>query len=340
MTLTPNARAYVAWGFVSIVWGTTYLSNAIGIQSIPPFLYAGIRFLLAGTLLLAFQRLRRNADPSFSFARQLFDPASLAGIAILGGGVGLAIWSQQWLPSGIAAVLVAATPVWMVLLDRLMPGGDRITLPSVLGMAFALAGVFLIARDQHDLSAGAEHAWAIGVLLLGGLGWSAGSIYTRHRRAPGGVLTTAAFQMLWAGAVLLLASLLTGERLTGPVAWPSVAALLYVVFVGSILAYGAYLYALRHLSTAFVSSYVFVNPVVALWLGALVLDERLSEHALLASVAILAGLALMRLPEGWLKRAAQRHRRRRLDRARRRRTTGENARSRPARSPEPTSSRV
>lgn len=294
-------RALLAWAAVSLIWGTTYLSNDIGIDTIPPFRYAATRFLLAGSLLLFATRLR-GAWTWAELPGLLLHPTALAGMLTLGIGVGLNIWSLQWLPSGLAALLVGVVPLWMVLIERWGFDGRPLVPVTVLGLLLGFGGIGLISWELGlGANASAPLKAVVGV-LGGGLSWAYGSVYTRHRASPAGLATTAGAQMLWAGALQLTISIVTGEAM-GDVALSSVIALGYALLVGSCIAYSAYIFALRHLPVAFVSTYVFVNPVVALWLGWLILAEPITPTIVLATVVILAGLALTRLPD-WRRHLA------------------------------------
>lgn len=292
---STRRRALLAWGAVSLIWGTTYLSNDIGIDSIPPFRYAAMRFLLAGVVLLGATRLR-GAWRWDNLPGIMVHPTSLAGMLTLGIGVGLNIWSLQWLPSGLAALLVGVVPLWMVLIERWRFGGRPLVPIIVVGLLLGFGGIGLIAWELGLGANASAPLKAIVGVLGGGLSWAYGSVYTRHRSSPAGLATTAGAQMLWAGALQLTVSLFLGEEVV-EVELPSIIALGYTLFIGSCIAYSAYIFALRHLPVAFVSTYVFVNPVVALWLGWLILAEPITPLIIVATVVILAGLALTRLPD-------------------------------------------
>jgi len=289
-----NVRAYVAWAAVCIIWGTTFLANGIGIQSMPPLLFGGFRYLTAGLILTGFLHFRKGGTPAPKVSFKL----GLAGIAILSLGVGVVIWSQQWIPSGFAALLVAATPFWLVLFEAASKGGERLSWRSILGLLCGFGGIIVIASEQPPGSFRTDYLWAIGAVLLSGLSWSAGSIYTRKNTPEDGGTHVAARQMLFGGVFLLAAGLLTGERIPATVEPRSIVAFVYLVLAGSIVAYVAYLYALRHLPVAFVSTYMYVNPVLALWLGHVILEEPLTTGIAVATMLILAGLLVMQSKPG------------------------------------------
>lgn len=274
----------------------------------PPLLFGGLRFLTAGVILEAFLRLRKYEAPPPRVPFRL----GLAGIAILSLGVGVVIWAQQWIPSGFAALLVAATPFWLVLLEARSKGGERPSRRSILGLFLGLFGVVAIALEQPAGSFRTDYLWAVGAVLVSGLSWSAGSIYTRKNTPEGGGTHVAARQMIFGGIFLLIAGLMAGERFPDAVELYSFAAFLYLVFTGSIIAYVAYLYALKNLPVAFVSTYMYVNPVLALWLGHLILDEPLTAGIAMATVLILAGLVIMRTKS---MKSAEQFKQRRLRRS-------------------------
>ena len=292
-TLPPRVLALMAWATVSFVWGTTYISNDLAIATIPPFRYASLRFLVAG--LLVFPLARWMADDETSIWAIVRHPTARAGTFTLGIGVGANIWALQWLPSGIAAVLVAGVPLWMVLVERFVFDGARLRVPVLLGLALGIMGIGIITLEQGHTSTAQASLWAVAVVLGAGCSWAYGSVLIRHRTPPADLASTAGAQMLWAGLLQGGVSLLLGETTTEPVSLLSGGAALYTVVFGTCLAYIGYLYALRHLSVAFVSTYVFVNPVVALGLGWLVLGDPLTLQTLVGSAVILLGLALTRI---------------------------------------------
>jgi len=309
MSSTPPYRALSAWAIVCVVWGTTYLSNDLAIASIPPFRYASTRFLLAGMIVLSVARWMarwnhaspRGSDASprgagASLREIVFHPTALAGMLTLGIGVGMNIWALQWLSSGIAAVLVAGVPMYMVLVDRFLFDGARLRPVVMLGLALGMGGIGLIAMDIHVHEENMQASLiAVAAVVAGGISWAYGSVLVRHATPPADLASTAGAQMLWAGTLQGVVSLVLGESMAGPVTLLSGGATLYSILIGTCVTYSAYLYALRHLSVAFVSTYVFVNPIIALWLGWLLLHEVLTAQTVVASAVILGGLALTRV---------------------------------------------
>ncbi len=291
-TATQRRNAYLAWAAVCLIWGTTYLGIKIALETVPPFILGGLRFTGAGLVLALVRLLQGKRMPD---ARGLLD-AAIAGALLLGMGNGGVVWAEQFVPSGLAAVLVAAVAFWMVGVEALAPGGERLTTRSVIGLLVGFAGiVFLVWPDLH-MTGAAGWTFALGViaLQLACFGWALGSSYARrHRSADADLITTSAFQMFFGGAVMLVAATFTGE-------WSHIAfnprtgsALFYLFAVGSLMGFVAYIYALGHLTTSFVSLYAYVNPVVAVLLGSLILDEPFGWRLVVSVAIILAGITIV-----------------------------------------------
>jgi len=280
----------LAFAAVYILWGSTYLAIRVAVAVLPPFLMAGVRFLIAGGLLYAWARWRGALGPS---ARQ-WGAALVAGALLLGGGNGGVVWAEQLVPSGLTALLVATVPVWVALADWLRPGGSRPAPAALAGLALGLAGVAWLVgpglRDEAGSPAG------VAAVLLASVAWSVGSIYVRHAPRPTSPLIGAAAQMLCGGAVLTVAGLAAGEAGRfdpGRVTAGALAAVGYLVVFGALLAYTAYAWLLRHVRPTLVATYAFVNPVVAVLLGVALAGERLPPEALAAGAAVVASVALV-----------------------------------------------
>lgn len=289
--------AYAAWAAVCFFWGTTYLAIRVGLETLPPMLFAGMRFLTAGSLLLAITYLylrRRGGVVIFPRGREWFD-LSVVGLTLLGVGTGVVVWAEQWVPSGLAALLVATSPFWVALLERKQPTGERTSKRGVVGMIVGFAGlVLLVAPDLIGAQLSTQYVMGIIALQIGCASWSAGSFYAvRHptRVAP---LLTSSLQMLVAGAALTFVGTLAGE-------WPrvhfnanSALAFAYLVVFGSIVAYGSYTYALQKLPLALVTTYSYVNPIIAVLLGWMLLSEPLGWRVVAGAAIILCGVALVK----------------------------------------------
>ncbi len=290
-----DARAYAAWAAVCLIWGTTYLAIRISLETIPPLLMAAIRWIVAGGLLIALLGLRRERMPP----PREWPALTTLGVLLLGFGNGAVVWAELTVPSGLTAVLVAMAPFWMVGIDALMPGGERLTVRRVAGLIVGFAGIVLLVWPEIQVGDGGR-AFLGGVVAaqIACVGWAVGSAYARHRgrghAKDENVLATAAFEMLLGGIVLLLAALTLGEASRLTFSTRSASALVYLIFVGAIGGFSAYAYALKHLPVATVSLYAYVNPVIAVVLGTLILRESFSARMAIAAVIVLVGSALVR----------------------------------------------
>jgi drug/metabolite transporter (DMT)-like permease len=284
---------------VCLIWGTTYLGIRIALETIPPLLMAALRWIAAGTLLIAALALRGERLPR---ARE-WPAITLLGILLLGFGNGAVVWAEQTVPSGLTAVLVAMSPFWMVGIDAFMPGGEPLTVRRVVGLAVGFSGIVMLVWPEIHLG-DSGRAFLGGVIStqIACAGWAVGSSYARRRgrghASEENVLATAAFEMLFGGIVLLVASLALGEAGRVTFAPRSTGALIYLTFVGAIGGFSAYAYALKHLPVATVSLYAYVNPIIAVMLGTLVLQEAFSPRIALAALVVLAGSWLVKTSNG------------------------------------------
>ncbi|HJZ87625.1 MAG TPA: drug/metabolite exporter YedA [Polyangia bacterium] len=286
-----RARVLVAFALVYVVWGSTYLAIRYAVATLPPFLMAGSRFLLAGSALYTWARLRGAAPPSGANWRAT---AIIGGLLLLGGN-GSVVWAEQRVPSGLAALLVATVPLWMVVMEairrRTRPG-----LPVVAGVLLGLAGLaILVGPDQL---AGSRRPDPLGAAVLGlaSLSWAVGSLYSRHAPLPAAPLLGTAMEMLCGGALLVVAGLATdeaGQLAVAHVAPSSLWALGYLIVFGSLVGFTAYTWLLRVSTPARVSTYAYVNPVVAVLLGWAIGGEALGARTLLAAAVIVAGVVLI-----------------------------------------------
>lgn len=297
MTGREKIGAYAAWLAVCFFWGTTYLAIRIGLETMPPMLFAGLRFLAAGSLLFPLVYLwlrRRDGAVQLPRGREWID-LSVVALMLLGVGNGVVVWAEQWISSGLAALLVATGPFWVALLERIQPDGERAGKRAVAGMLVGFAGLMLlVAPDLMNANLGGYYLLGIVALQLGCASWSAGSVYAKHHPARVAPLLAAAVQMIVAGVALTLVGTLAGE-------WPRVqfntrtlSAFLYLMFFGSIVAYGSFTYALQKLPLSLVSTYSYINPVIAVLLGWLLLAEPLGWRILLGTAVILGGVALVK----------------------------------------------
>lgn len=288
--------AYLAWLLVCLLWGTTYLAIRVALESMPPLLMAAIRWIVAGALTLASLVIAGVRIPP---ARK-WPGLAVLGVLLMGLGNGCVVWAEQTIPSGLTAVLVAAIPFWMVGVERLMARlardahAEPISFRRFAGLVVGFAGIALLVWPELRLGAGAAFLLGAAATQVACLGWAIGSSYARRRHANENVLAASALQMLFGGLALLVAGLAAGE-------WPRLSfnarttgALIYLIAAGSLAGYTAYAYALKYLPVATVSLYAYVNPVIAVALGTLVLGEPLSSRLAMAGAVVLTGMALVR----------------------------------------------
>jgi drug/metabolite transporter (DMT)-like permease len=294
-TKPSNVAVWWRLTVVYLVWGSTYLGIALAIRSIPPLLMAGFRFSAAGLLLTLGVLATERSTLVRPSRRQLADAAAV-GILLAAVGNGLVSWGEQTVPSGIAALLIALVPAWMAIWSRLA-FGRRLTRRTALGIAVGLFGVAILAWPTRGLGGHPLNPAGLAALVVAPAGWALGSAYAAHRaRLPGPALLASGLEMLAGGVVLVAVGLLVGEgralHLT-QIAAPSLIAFLYLVLVGSVLTYTVYGWLLGHAPISLVSTYAYVNPVVAVLLGAVVLGEPVSPRVLLAGATIVAAVALI-----------------------------------------------
>jgi drug/metabolite transporter (DMT)-like permease len=287
----PAVRIWLALGTVYLLWGSTYLGIKYSIETIPPLLMGSVRFLVAGAVLYAISIRTGDARGDRIGARQ-WGAALLIGAALLLGGNGGVILAEQYLATGVVALLVATAPLWMAIMDRVV---FRRRLPAlvIVGLVLGFSGVaFLIG------SPGSGHLNLVGaaLALAAPICWAAGSVFTRHVALPLRPLLAAAMQMLCASVLFAMSSLLTGEfgRLhLERISTRSLLALLYLIVFGSLVGFSAYVWLLRSAPLSLVSTYAYVNPVVAVILGTIFLGEAITPRDLTAGGIIIAAVALI-----------------------------------------------
>lgn len=296
LSIRPSKKKRVhvllAFGAIYLIWGTTYLAIRIAVETIPPFLMAGTRFIVAGLLALAFLRMRGVKFPS----RRELRSAAIAGTFLLVGGNGLVTWSEQQIPSGIAALLVATVPLWVTLLGWLFLKGGRPSGLTSLGIILGFLGIGVLIGPGQLSGTNALHLPSLMLLVAAPILWSIGTLYSTRAALPDNVFMATAVEMLLGGVLLLLAGLVTGEHasldLQG-ISGASILATLYLTLFGSIVALTAYVWLLQSVDPAVVATYTYVNPLIAISLGWLLLGETLSLHAMIAVAVILASVVMI-----------------------------------------------
>ena len=291
MSPVVRKRAYLAFIAVCVIWGTTYLGIKVALETVPPFAMGGLRYLTAGVALSALLRLRGTALPH----KSTWPSYAFVGFFMLGLGNGGVTFGEQYVPSGLAAVLIATSPFWMTAVEGLWRDGERMTARHAAGLIVGFAGILVLVWPDLLLSLSGGSSYAIGVLglQLACFGWAIGSSYAKRHSQSQDVLAGAALQMAFGGLWLLLFATLAWE-------WPNVsfnlktgAAMIYLTIFGSIAAYTAYAYALKHLPVSTVSLYTYVNPVIAVILGTLLLGEPFGVRMLVAAAIIGLGMLIV-----------------------------------------------
>lgn len=284
--------AWAAWVTICLVWGTTYLAIRVALETVPVFLLAGLRWLAAGAVL---------ACIAAATGRRLPGPRMWGSLALLGFlmnvvGNGFVVWAEQDVASGLTAVVVASVPFWSVGVESWLSDGERIRPAALAGLLLGFLGIVVLVWPEVSVGGREGRVVFFGVagLQVACLGWAIGTSYAKRHPVSADALSASTIQMLFSGIMLLGLATAAGE-------WPhlhvtprTLAAMAYLVLAGSALAYTAYLYALAHLPVSTVSLYAYVNPLIAVALGALLLGEPLSTRIVLASALVLVGIAVVR----------------------------------------------
>lgn len=291
MDNSSNTKAYLALAFICFTWGTTYLALRIGVADFPPLLFAGIRQTMAGLLLLTFAKLiGKGLRVRWEDVRNQVIP----GILMITIGNGVVAWSAKFIPSGLAAIIVSIMPIYVVLINLAKGQRKAVNGTIISGLFLGLAGLLMIFKDRFTDIARPEYFWGAVVMLFSAFGWALGSVYLKSHPGKNHPFIHAALQLAIGGIAMLLVSPLlenwgTVHAMTNDTFW----ALLYLIAIGSISSYICYLYALRHLPVGLVSVHAYVNPIVAVLLGYVVLDEQITTITVIAMMTILGSVYLM-----------------------------------------------
>jgi drug/metabolite transporter (DMT)-like permease len=288
-----NSRLEVAAAFLAvyIIWGSTYLAIRIVEESLPPFFMAGTRFLLAGIILYALSRVRgASRETKSDWGRA----ATIGGLMLLGGH-GAVVWAEQWVPSGLTSLLIATVPLWLILIDSIQLR-TRPNVRVIGGLTLGFVGVILLISSFESLGEGQITLIGGAVLMGGAFLWANGSLYSRSAKLPSSQMLATAMEMVAGGMLLLLASAVSGEisqvRLD-LVSERSLVAWMYLVLFGSLVGFTCYIWLLKKVSPARVSTYAYVNPIVAMFLGWALASEPLTFQSVIAAVVILASVAII-----------------------------------------------
>ncbi len=287
-----RGKALVAYLLVCVFWGSTYLAIRVGVLELPPFLFAGVRFLIAGVLLLgiataAGDRLpRRPGD---------WRTQAIVGLFLLAGGNALVVWAEQYIASGLASIFVVTVALWMAFFDTVVPGGaGDLSRRVVIGLVLGFAGTTLLVGTSPAELLRADLRGPI-ALTAASASWAFGSVYFKRHPTDTSPYVAASIQMLAGGLVVSLLGLGLGEATAWRFSGRGLAALAYLVVFGSIVGYTAYAYALRHAPPTIVGTYAYVNPVIAVLLGWLLLDEEVTGRTFAAMTLILGAVAWIQL---------------------------------------------
>lgn len=291
---------WTALGLVYVIWGSTYLAIAIAVQTLPPLFSAGLRFCIAGLVVLGFVAARRG----LTVRRDQLLGASVLGVLLLVGGNGFVVLAERTVPSGLAALIIASVPFWIVVLRRL--SGDHVHPSTFAGVVVGFGGVAFLVIPRG--SSGETDPFGLAMLLVASASWALGSFSAPRLRLPRDGLLSTALQQLAGGIVLVSAGVVTGElgRLDpASMSTGSLLALAYLIVFGSLVGFTAYSWLLQHAPVSLVSTYAYVNPIVAVLLGAVFLAEPITPSILLGAAIIVAAVAFIVSREGARQRTTR-----------------------------------
>jgi drug/metabolite transporter (DMT)-like permease len=284
-----RGRLIAAFAVVYLIWGSTFLALALGLQSIPPLLLMGARSIAGGAILLAIEQVRRPGLPP----GRAWASAAVSGMLLFVGGHGTLAYAQQYVPSGLAAVMLATVPFWIVLLGAFAPTDPRAKMLTLAGLLPGLAGVALIAWPQDPRETAAVDPLMLALLLASAFFWAAGSLVSQRQQALTSAIALSGMQLICGGAALLIGSALTGElngfsaHAVSAISW---AGLSYLIGAGSVIGFTAYMWLLDHAPGPLVATYTFVNPIVAVILGWRFLGERPTPQMLVGTVLVVGSV--------------------------------------------------
>jgi drug/metabolite transporter (DMT)-like permease len=293
--MVMKSRVWTALVALYIVWGSTYLAIRFAVETIPPFLMAGSRFLVSGLILYIWRRLAGDPNPT----QRQWRSAAIIGLLLLLGGNGIVSWAEQHVPSGIAALVIASIPLWIAVIDSVRPGGTRSDWRIVLGLLIGFSGIALLMTSSGGLgSSDGKDLLGFLALLCAALLWSVGSIYGRDAEMPESSLMGTGIEMLVGAAGLFLVGTFAGEWRALDIAAVSAASLIglvYLVLFGSLVGFVSYTWLIRKAPLSLVSTYAYVNPVVAVFLGAWLGSEVINARIILSAMIIIGSVVVINL---------------------------------------------
>lgn len=290
MVKREETKVILAYIAVCIIWGSTYLAIRIGVSDFPPALFAGIRFLVAGALVLLYAYSR-----GYKFPENITDVRrqAIVGLFLLLGGNGLVVWAEQWVFSGVTALILAIVPLFNAILEWFLPNGPRMRLTGWFGLFLGFIGVGLLVLTGADTNI-IDILGGI-LLLLASFSWSMGSVYSKTFKASGTMVANIGIQMLAGGIGLTIVGLILGEAGRIHLTSKGLGALAYLIMFGSILGYSSYIYLLQKWPASKAGTYAYVNPIVGVFLGAVILGEPVSPYVFISAIIILGGVLLVQL---------------------------------------------
>lgn len=293
-SLKSNSRAQVivAFALVYVLWGSTYLGIRIAVEHIPPLMMGGTRFIIAGVLMLGW-RAATGKDIRVS-GRDLFRLTVIGCLLLTTGNVVLG-WAETYIPTGLAALLIAVTPLWFLLLERFSHKGDHLSRRGLGGVALGLAGVVVLLWPdlQAGMHVGHRELFGAVLVLFSSFSWASGSVLSKRWHLNVDPYTASGWEMLNAGIVNFAAALIVGDQHRTVWATNSVLAILYLVVAGSLIGFTAYVWLLRNVPTPKVATYAYVNPIVAVFLGWALLHEKITPYILAGSAVVIASVVLV-----------------------------------------------
>lgn len=289
-----RGKLIAAFAAIYVIWGSTYLGILFAIETIPPLLMAGIRFSIAGLLLYVWARRGESAPPT----RIQWRNAAIIGALLLVGGNGCVVLAERLVPSGLASLLVAILPIWIVLLEWARPGGTKPSRGVIAGVVLGAIGLVVLIGPSalHPANTGGIRIAGVILLTFASLSWASGSLIAQHVELPKSAPLATGMEMICGGAILLVLSLILGEPMrfdVSQISAKSFAGLVYLITFGSMIAFSAFVWLLKVSPPAHVATYAYVNPVVALFLGWAFAGERLSARTAVASAIIIGAVALI-----------------------------------------------
>jgi drug/metabolite transporter (DMT)-like permease len=282
-----RSLAYVAFVTVCIVWGTTYLAIHVALETVPVLLVAGLRWMFAGVVMSALMVATGRGLPK----PRLWGPLALLGFLMNIVGNGFVVYAQQYVASGLTAVLIATTPFWSATIERLLPNGERFSARSLAGLSLGFTGIVILVWPEMTNGGAGGRMFVIGVIAiqLACVGWVIGTSYAKRHELGDNPFRSTALQMVFSGIMLLSAATAHGDWAALSFTPRTLAAMLYLSIAGSLIAYSAYIYAIQHLPLQLVSLYAYINPMIAVALGTLLLGEPLSPRIVTAAALVFAG---------------------------------------------------